>query len=66
MSDLFDVCACCNNLATCSVWGNKLCRRCTDRGYREAPEPGSDFDDVGRAYKEFTAAWVERSRKVAA
>lgn len=64
--DLFDVCACCNNPATCSVWGNKLCRRCTDRWYREAPEPGSDFDDVGRAYKEFTAAWVARSRKEAA
>lgn len=40
-----------------------MCRRCSDRWYREAPEPGSDFDDVGRAYKDFTANWLERQRK---
>ena len=62
MIDLFDACACCTLPATCAVWGHKLCRRCSDRWYKEAPEPGSDFDDVGRAYREFTQVWIERKR----
>lgn len=58
-----DKCARCAAVSTCAVWGWRLCASCVRAWDLEAPEPGSDFDDVGRAYRDFTANWLERQRK---
>ena len=56
-------CARCAAPSTCAVWGWRLCDSCVDAWDREAPEPGSDFWDADKAYRDFTAKWLERQRK---
>lgn len=57
-----DPCARCGDAAVCSVWTVKLCRPCSEHWYREAPEPGSDFDDVCAAYREWTNRWISKGK----